>query len=67
MEQPLPFLRGNGIAAVLIAPEDKISDEVLAKLKQSIGPDYRYVDCKGDGPANAGVFLAVPPPKAQSS
>ena len=67
MEQPLPFLRGNGIAAVLIAPEDKISDDVLARLRAALAPDYRYVDCKGDGPANAGIFLARSLPKAQSS
>lgn len=58
MEQPPGFLKENHIAAALIAPEDKIGDEVLGKLKESLAPDYRYVNCKGDGTANAGVFLS---------
>jgi hypothetical protein len=57
MAKPLAFLQANGIAAVLIAPEDKITDARLAQLKQSLAPDYDYVDCKADQPNNAGVFL----------
>lgn len=58
MQEPLRFLRDNHIAAVLVAPEDQIGDDVLARLKQALAPDYFYVDCKGDGEANAGLFRA---------
>jgi hypothetical protein len=53
----LAFLRCHRIAAVLIWPEDKISDAVLQKLKSELASDYYYVDCKMDEPDNAGVFL----------
>ena len=64
MADPLAFLRANGIAAVLIAPEDKIADARLARLKQSLAPAFDYVDCQAGGPGNAGVFLirAAPTP-----
>jgi hypothetical protein len=62
MAQPLPFLHANDIDAVLIAPEDKIPDATLEQLKQSLAPDYDYVDCKADGAVNAGVFLIRPLP-----
>jgi hypothetical protein len=62
MPQPLPFLHGNRIDAVIIAPEDKISDALLAQLKGSLAPDYEYIDCRGDGAENAGVFLIRPLP-----
>lgn len=57
MASPLPFLRSNNIAAVLIWPQDTISDALLQKFQTQIGSDYFYVDCKGDGPNNAGVFM----------
>ena len=57
MPQPLPFLRDNRIDAVLIAPEDKIADDLLARLRTSLAPDFKYIDCKAQGPENAGVFL----------
>jgi len=57
MADPLPFLRANNIAAVLIWQEDKISDDQLQKFQQQIGSDYYYINCKLDQPDNAGVFI----------
>jgi hypothetical protein len=57
MASPLPFLRANDIAAVLIWPEDNISDELLQQFQTQIGSEYFYVDCKMDGANNAGVFM----------
>jgi hypothetical protein len=57
MKTPLPFLRSNNIAAVVIWPEDKIPDNILQQIQAEIGSDYFYVDCKMDEAANAGVFL----------
>jgi hypothetical protein len=57
MASPLPFLRANDIAAVLIWPEDNISDELLQQFQTQIGSDYFYVDCKMGGANNAGVFM----------
>jgi hypothetical protein len=54
---PLAFLQQNHIAAVLIWPDDQISDALLAQIQTEIGSDYFYVDCKGAGPNNAGVFM----------
>ncbi|HEV3272253.1 MAG TPA: DUF2298 domain-containing protein [Candidatus Methylacidiphilales bacterium] len=60
MPDPLAFLRNNDIAAVLIWPEDAIPDNILQQLKDQIGSDYFYIDCKADGPNNAGVFIRQP-------
>jgi hypothetical protein len=57
---PLLFLRTNNIAAVLIWPDDKISDGLLQQLQAQIGSEYSYVDCKMDGVNNAGVFMRGP-------
>jgi hypothetical protein len=57
MISPLPFLHSNNIGAVLIWPEDNISDELLQKFQQQIGSEYFYVNCKVDQPNNAGVFI----------
>ena len=53
----LEFLRSKNITGVLIWPGDNISDAALAALKTDLAPDYDYIDCKGQGPANAGVFV----------
>jgi hypothetical protein len=70
MPDPLPFLRANNISAVLIWPEDKISDDLLNQFKKQIGADYYYIDCRMDLPDNAGLFVrqslqpaSIPPPK----
>ncbi len=60
MPNPLAFLRSNDIAAVLIWPEDAIPDNIVQQLQDQLGSDYYYVDCKGDGANNAGVFLRQP-------
>ncbi|MEI9998506.1 MAG: hypothetical protein WDO13_04750 [Verrucomicrobiota bacterium] len=57
LEDPLGFLHSNRITAVMIYPDDKIPDDLLDKLKGQIGADYFYIDCKGDGVNNAGVFV----------
>jgi hypothetical protein len=71
MPDPLGFLLGHDIAAAVVWPDDQIPDARLAALKAQLAPPYDYVDCKGDGPNNAGVFLRrtamtenVPPQKA---
>jgi len=57
MPDRLEFLRDKNITGVLIWPGDKISDDTLAALKKDLAPDYDYLDCKGEGPHNAGVFV----------
>ena len=57
LASPLAFLRANDIAAVLIWPDDQISDDLLQKIQSEIGSAYFYVNCKMDGPHNAGVFM----------
>ena len=49
--------RYGGIDAVLIWPEDGISDALLEKFKQQLGPEFFYIDCKMDGTDNAGLFV----------
>ena len=51
------FLQTNDIAAILIWPDDKITDAALTALKTTLAAQYTYFDCKGDGQDNAGVFL----------
>jgi hypothetical protein len=59
MPDPLGFLRSNDIAAVMVYPDDTIPDNILQQLKNQIGAEYYYIDCKGDNPnaPNAGVFV----------
>ena len=57
LPNPLAFLRGNEIAAVVIWPGDLIPDNLLRQFQTQLGPEYFYFDCKGGGPDNAGVFL----------
>ncbi len=61
MADPLPFLRSNNIAAVLIWPDDDpkdcISDSLLEQFKKQLAPDYYYIDCHDGGPNNAGLFV----------
>ncbi len=37
---PLGFLTANNIEAVLIWPDDKISDDLVAQLKKQLAPTY---------------------------
>ena len=57
MADPLAFLDGHDIAAVVIWPDDDIPDDLLAKFRQQLGAQYVYIDCRGDGAHNAGVFM----------
>lgn len=57
---PLDFLIARNIAAVVIWPEDKISDDFIAKMKEQLAPYYDYIDCRLGGDNNAGVFLSRP-------
>jgi len=57
MTDRLEFLRDKNITGVLIWPGDKITDDALAALKKDLAPDYDYLDCKGQGEDNAGVFV----------
>jgi hypothetical protein len=59
MADPLSFLRSNDIAAVMIFPDDIIPDNLVQKFKDQLRNDYFYIDCKGDGPNNAGVFVRM--------
>ena len=59
MQHPLDFLRLNNIAAVVIYPDDQIPGNILQQLQSQIGSEYYYIDCKGDGPNNAGVFMRI--------
>ena len=54
---PLTFLQAYDISAVQVWPDDKISDDWLAKMKAQLDPEYTYFDCRGDGTDNAGLFL----------
>jgi hypothetical protein len=64
LASPLAFLRSNNIAAVMIWPEDAISDSLLQQFQTQLGSDYFYVDCKADGQNNAGVFMRQNNPPA---
>jgi hypothetical protein len=57
MASPLAFLENNNITAVLIWPEDRVTDGLLQQFQTQIGSDYFYIDCKMDGVQNAGVFI----------
>jgi len=57
MADPLSFLKGYNIAAVLIWPEDAISDQLLQQFKDQLHPEFFYIDCKMDGANNAGLFI----------
>jgi hypothetical protein len=57
MPNRLEFLRDKNVTGVLIWPGDNIADDKLAALKTDLAPEYDYIDCKGAGPNNAGVFV----------
>jgi hypothetical protein len=56
----LQFLQANHIAGVVIWPDDAMADDALAALSKELAPAYDYVDCRGDGARNAGVFRLRP-------
>lgn len=57
MTDRLRFLEDNHITGVLIWPDDDISDDFLATLRKELDSAYDYIDCKGTGAKNAGVFV----------
>lgn len=63
MTDRLKFLRANNITGVLIWPDDNIPNDYLATLTKELDPDYEYIDCRGSGNNNAGVFLKRPLPE----
>ena len=56
---PLLFLRANNIAALVIYPDDNISDSVVDRLKTELASQYDYKDFT-DGKTAAGVFVYRP-------
>jgi hypothetical protein len=63
MTDRLHFLQANNIAGVLVWPADAIADDALASLRKDLEPAYEYIDCKGSGDKNAGIFLQRPLPR----
>ena len=62
-DDPLPYLRAHDIAALVIWPDDNITDAAIDRLKQQLAPDYVYTDFRnGDtpDPPNVGIFLYQP-------
>ncbi len=59
---PMPFLELNDIAAIIVYPDDHITSDWIAGMKKTLAPSYVYIDCKGDMPDNAGIFLRNPTP-----
>jgi hypothetical protein len=63
MTNRLKFLQSNNITGVLIWPDDQIPDDYLATLTKELDPAYEYINCRGNGAQNAGVFLKRPLPE----
>jgi len=57
MTNRLQFLQTHNITGVLIWPDNDISNDFLDALTKELDPSYYYIDCKGGGDKNAGVFL----------
>jgi hypothetical protein len=54
---PLRFLHDADISAVIIWPDDKITDARLEAMKSQLRPEFSYLDCREPDTANAGIFL----------
>jgi len=57
MSNRLQFLQSNNITGIFIWPDDNISNDFLDSLTKELDPAYEYIDCRGNGDKNAGVFL----------
>ncbi len=57
MTNRLQFLQSHNIAGVMIWPDNDIPNDYLDALTKELDPAYEYIDCKGSGDKNAGVFL----------
>jgi len=62
MTNRLQFLQSNSITGVLIWPDNDIPNDALDALTKELEPSYQYIDCRGNGDKNAGVFLLRTPP-----
>ena len=60
MTNRLQFLQSHDIEGVIIWPDDDISSDDLGKMRADLEPAYEYIDCKGSGEKNAGVFVRRP-------
>jgi Uncharacterized membrane protein (DUF2298) len=63
MSNRLQFLQSKNIYGVIIWPDDDIPNDALDALTKELDPDYEYIDCKGSGDKNAGVFLLRSAPR----
>jgi hypothetical protein len=56
---PLGFLQAENISALVIWPDDQITDATLSKLKEQLAVNYVYRDFHSTDPGapNAGVFV----------
>jgi hypothetical protein len=54
---PLEFLARANASAVMVWPEDKISDGWVDGMKQKLGAEFVYINCKGEDADNAGLFI----------
>ena len=61
LADPLGFLRDHHIAAVLIFPDDDLTDAEIANLKSALAPAWRYEDSHDEDDPHAGIFLPVAP------
>jgi hypothetical protein len=57
MPNRLQFLQSNNISGVVIWPDDDIPNDFLEALTKELDSMYQYIDCRGSGDKNAGVFL----------
>jgi hypothetical protein len=61
----LAYLRDHRIMALVVWPDDQISNDTLTKLKVQLAPDYWYQDCRNSDASptdpSAGLFLMISP------
>ncbi len=57
LPDPLRFLQDADISAVIVWPEDKISDARLNSMKSQLRPAFSYIDCRTPDTASAGIFV----------
>ncbi len=66
MQNRLQFLQSNNITGILIWPDDDIQNDFLETLTKELDPLYQYIDCRGSGDKNAGIFLLRTSPSSKS-
>jgi hypothetical protein len=65
MTNHLQFLQQQNITGVIIWPDNDIPNDYLTALTTELAPSYEYIDCKGNGDKNAGVFMLRPLPASR--